>query len=149
MTSLQPGLQPEGCVATTTATAALMGPSRSAVLQRDFEEAEGPERDFYRPRRNSRAAIPAEAAKPRRSSRDASDWGGDSEQDRRMARFGNRDDDVHPRVPASAIAAYREMINAAAAAPAPPRVETVQRRPVQLSTARPQGHAPQQAAAHQ
>ena len=69
-------------------------PVRRRFAAQDFDEAEGPEQDFYRPRRNSRAAIPEQAASRRRGRPDAaSDWGGDSEQDRRMARFGNRDDE--------------------------------------------------------
>ena len=75
-------------------------PVRRRFAAQDFDEAEGPEQDFYRPRRNSRAAIPEEAASRRRGRPDsASDWGGDSEQDRRMARFGNRDDERSPSSP--------------------------------------------------
>ena len=75
-------------------------PVRRRFAAQDFDEAEGPEQDFYRPRRNSRAAIPEEAASRRRGRPDAaSDWGGDSEQDRRMARFGNRDDERSPTSP--------------------------------------------------
>lgn len=75
-------------------------PVRRRFAAQDFDEAEGPEQDFYRPRRNSRAAIPEQAASRRRGRPDAaSDWGGDSEQDRRMARFGNRDDERSPSGP--------------------------------------------------
>ena len=58
-----------------------------------YEEAEGRERDFYRPRRPSRAAIPEQAASRRRGRDETSDnWDGRNEQDRRMARFGQRDE---------------------------------------------------------
>ncbi|QNI74534.1 Ycf66 family protein [Synechococcus sp. NOUM97013] len=75
-------------------------PVRRRFAAQDFDEAEGPEQDFYRPRRNSRAAIPEQAASRRRGRPEtASDWGSDSEQDRRMARFGNRDDERSPSGP--------------------------------------------------
>ena len=75
-------------------------PVRRRFAGQDFDEAEGPEQDFYRPRRNSRAAIPEQAASRRRGRAEtASDWSGDSEQDRRMARFGNRDDERTPSGP--------------------------------------------------
>ncbi|EAQ68340.1 putative conserved hypothetical protein Ycf66 [Synechococcus sp. RS9909] len=58
------------------------------------EDEEAPERDFYRPRRASRAAIPEQAASRRRG-RDESEssWGDESERERRMARFGRNDSD--------------------------------------------------------
>ena len=69
-------------------------PLRRRFAGREFDEAEPEDQDFYRPRRNPRAAIPEEAASRRRGRSEASSgWSGDSEQDRRMARFGNRDDE--------------------------------------------------------
>lgn len=58
------------------------------------EDEEAPERDFYRPRRASRAAIPEQAAS-RRLGRDEaeSSWGDASERERRMARFRRDDSD--------------------------------------------------------
>ncbi|MFM1901575.1 MAG: hypothetical protein RLZZ216_2151 [Cyanobacteriota bacterium] len=63
----------------------------------DGMDDDGAERDFYRPRRPSRAAIPEQAASRRRG-RDEADggWSEDSERERRMARFGRRDDDDAP-----------------------------------------------------
>ena len=56
------------------------------------------ERDFYRPRRQSRAAIPEQAASRRRGRDDSADgWDERSEQQRRMARFGRRDEDSDTR----------------------------------------------------
>ena len=59
----------------------------------DYGQAEGNDRDLYRPRRASRAAIPEQAAS-RRSGRDeaSGNWDERNEQERRMARFGRRDD---------------------------------------------------------
>lgn len=69
-------------------------PLRRRFAGREFDEAEPEDQDFYRPRRNPRAAIPEEAASRRRGRSEASSgWNGDSEQDRRMARFGNREDE--------------------------------------------------------
>ena len=57
------------------------------------DEDAKPEQDFYRPRRTSRAAIPEQAASRSRQRPDpSSDWSDSSEQDRRMARFGRRED---------------------------------------------------------
>ena len=56
----------------------------------DAEFDSEPQEDFYRPRRNSRAAIPEQAASRRPRGREESqqdDWGQDSERSRRMARF--------------------------------------------------------------
>jgi hypothetical protein len=59
------------------------------------QDPDMPERDFYRPRRASRAAIPEQAASRRRSRDDSStNWGDAAEQERRQARFGQRDADV-------------------------------------------------------
>ena len=75
-------------------------PLRRRFAAQDFDHNEGPEDDFYRPRRNSRAAIPEQAASRRRGRPDEpSSWREDSEQDRRMARFGNRDDERPPSGP--------------------------------------------------
>ena len=75
-------------------------PLRRRFAAQDFDRNEGPEDDFYRPRRNSRAAIPEQAASRRRGRPDEpSSWREDSEQDRRMARFGNRDDERPPAGP--------------------------------------------------
>ena len=75
-------------------------PLRRRFAAQDFDRNEGPEDDFYRPRRNSRAAIPEQAASRRRGRPDEpSSWREDSEQDRRMARFGNRDDERPPSGP--------------------------------------------------
>ena len=69
-------------------------PLRRRFAGQEFDRSEGQEDDFYRPRRNSRAAIPEQAASRRRGRpEEPSSWRQDSEQDRRMARFGNRDDD--------------------------------------------------------
>ena len=49
MTSLRRGHPLEACVATTTATTASMNqPVRRRFAAQDFDEAEGPEQDFYR-----------------------------------------------------------------------------------------------------
>ena len=73
-------------------------------LRRRFQGASGDdysqegERDFYRPRRQSRAAIPEQAASRRRGRDDSADsWDERSEQQRRMARFGRRDEDSDSR----------------------------------------------------
>lgn len=59
----------------------------------EYREGEPGEEDFYRPRRPSRAAIPEQAASRRRGRDDSSEsWNDRSEQERRMARFGRRDD---------------------------------------------------------
>ena len=69
-------------------------PLRRRFAGQEFDRNEGQEDDFYRPRRNSRAAIPEQAASRRRGRpEEPSSWRQDSEQDRRMARFGNREDD--------------------------------------------------------
>ena len=69
-------------------------PLRRRFAGHEFDRSEGQEDDFYRPRRNSRAAIPEQAASRRRGRpEEPSSWRQDSEQDRRMARFGNQDDD--------------------------------------------------------
>lgn len=61
-------------------------------VEDERDDTDIPERDFYRPRRASRAAIPEQAAS-RRLSRDQSStsWGDTAEQERRRARFGQRD----------------------------------------------------------
>ena len=75
-------------------------PLRRRFAAQEFDLNEGTEDDFYRPRRNSRAAIPEQAASRRRGRPDEpSSWREDSEQDRRMARFGNRDDERPPSGP--------------------------------------------------
>jgi hypothetical protein len=59
---------------------------------------DGGERDFYRPRRTSRAAIPEQAASRRRSQSDSADsWNDDSDRERRMARFGRNDEQIDRR----------------------------------------------------
>ena len=69
-------------------------PLRRRFAGREFDDSEPEDQDFYRPRRNPRAAIPEEAASRRRGRSEASgNWNDESEQDRRMARFGTRDDD--------------------------------------------------------
>jgi len=69
-------------------------PLRRRFAGQEFDRNEGQEDDLYRPRRSSRAAIPEQAASRRRGRpEEPSSWRQDSEQDRRMARFGNRDDD--------------------------------------------------------
>ena len=69
-------------------------PLRRRFAGQEFDRGESQEDDFYRPRRNSRAAIPEQAASRRRGRpEEPSSWRQESEQDRRMARFGNRDDD--------------------------------------------------------
>ena len=75
-------------------------PLRRRFAAQDFDRNEGQEDDFYRPRRNSRAAIPEQAASRRRGRpEEPSSWRQDSEQDRRMARFGNRDEERPPSGP--------------------------------------------------
>ncbi|KZR84726.1 hypothetical protein MITS9509_02904 [Synechococcus sp. MIT S9509] len=69
-------------------------PLRRRFAGQEFDRSEGQDDDFYRPRRNSRAAIPEQAASRRRGRpEEPSSWRQDSEQDRRMARFGSRDDE--------------------------------------------------------
>lgn len=69
-------------------------PLRRRFAGREFDEADPDDQDFYRPRRNPRAAIPEEAASRRRGRNEATgSWSGDSERERRMARFGNRDEE--------------------------------------------------------
>jgi len=64
-------------------------------MEDEQEDEAAPERDFYRPRRASRAAIPEQAASRRRGRDEAdSNWGEDSERERRMARFGRNDSDT-------------------------------------------------------
>ncbi len=59
----------------------------------DDAYGDGEERDFYRPRRPSRAAIPEQAASRRRGQDDAAEtWNNGSERERRMARFGRNDE---------------------------------------------------------
>ncbi len=61
----------------------------------DNFENDRSEEDFYRPRRTSRAAIPEEAASRRRRVRSESEsesWRQNSERQRRMARFGQSQD---------------------------------------------------------
>ena len=59
----------------------------------DDDYGDGGERDFYRPRRTSKAAIPEQAASRRRGQGEAADsWNDTSERERRMARFGRSDD---------------------------------------------------------
>ena len=67
--------------------------------EEEYGQSEGSERDFYRPRRPSRAAIPEQAASRRRGGRDEASggWEERSEQDRRMARFGLGDDGSESR----------------------------------------------------
>ena len=75
-------------------------PVRRRFASQDYERSEGQDDDFYRPRRSSRAAIPEQAASRRRGRpEEAPGWRQDSEQERRMARFGNRDDDRPPSGP--------------------------------------------------
>ncbi len=66
-------------------------PLRRRFSARDSEAEfdSEPQEDFYRPRRNSRAAIPEQAASRRPRSRDDNpdEWGQDDERSRRMARF--------------------------------------------------------------
>ncbi|EAU74863.1 Ycf66 family protein [Synechococcus sp. RS9916] len=64
-----------------------------------YGEQDGNEQDFYRPRRPSRAAIPEQAASRRRNRDKAGDnWDErSSERERRMARFGQRDDAADKR----------------------------------------------------
>lgn len=69
-------------------------PVRRRFAGQEFDRNEGQEEDFYRPRRNSRAAIPEQAASRRRGRpEEPPSWRQDSEQERRMARFGNREDE--------------------------------------------------------
>ncbi len=75
-------------------------PLRRRFAAQDYERNEGQDDDFYRPRRNSRAAIPEQAASRRRGRpEEPPGWRQDSEQERRMARFGNREDDRPPSGP--------------------------------------------------
>ena len=75
-------------------------PLRRRFAAQDFDRNDGQEDDFYRPRRSSRAAIPEQAASRRRGRpEEPSSWRDESEQDRRMARFGNRDDERQPSGP--------------------------------------------------
>lgn len=60
----------------------------------DMVGDEPSEEDFYRPRRSSRAAIPEEAASRRGSNRNSRDsWSQDSEETRRISRFGRGQDE--------------------------------------------------------
>jgi hypothetical protein len=64
-------------------------------VEDEQDDDEAPERDFYRPRRASRAAIPEQAASRRRvRDETGSSWGDESEQERRMARFGRNASDT-------------------------------------------------------
>jgi hypothetical protein len=64
-------------------------------VEDEQDDDETPERDFYRPRRASRAAIPEQAASRRRvRDETGSSWGDESEQERRMARFGRNASDT-------------------------------------------------------
>ena len=75
-------------------------PVRRRFASQDYERSEGQDDDFYRPRRSSRAAIPEQAASRRRGRpEEPPGWRQDNEQERRMARFGNRDDDRPPSGP--------------------------------------------------
>ena len=57
------------------------------------DQDERPEQDFYRPRRTSRAAIPEQAAsRSRQRPEPSAGWSENSEQDRRMARFGRNEE---------------------------------------------------------
>ena len=59
----------------------------------DYGDDGSGDRDLYRPRRQSRAAIPEQAASRRRGRAEGADsWDGPSEKERRMARFGRGDD---------------------------------------------------------
>ena len=62
---------------------------------REEEGNDSSQEDFYRPRRTSRAAIPEQAASRsiRNRASDQESWKGESDQARRMARFGNRNED--------------------------------------------------------
>ena len=62
-------------------------------------DQDGNAQDFYRPRRPSRAAIPEQAASRRRNRDESGDnWDErSSERERRMARFGQRDDAAEKR----------------------------------------------------
>ncbi len=64
-------------------------PVRRRFSGRDGDAEERPEEEFYRPRRNSRAAIPEEAASRRGAGREQADsgWDQNDERSRRMARF--------------------------------------------------------------
>ena len=64
----------------------------------DDDYGDGGERDFYRPRRTSRAAIPEQAASRRGAQGDAADtWNDGSERARRMARFGRNNEEAERR----------------------------------------------------
>jgi len=68
-------------------------PIRRRFGSQDPDEEERPERDFYRPRRTSRAVIPEQAASRRRQPPEpSSDWPEDLERNRRMARFGRNEE---------------------------------------------------------
>ena len=75
-------------------------PVRRRFSGRDDESEESPEKEFYRPRRASRAAIPEEAASRRSAGRDQGDsgWEQNDERSRRMARFraGEAQDERRP-----------------------------------------------------
>lgn len=62
---------------------------------RNEQDSDSSGDDFYRPRRTSRAAIPEQAASRsiRNRSTEEGSWKDESDQERRMARFGTRDDD--------------------------------------------------------
>ena len=62
---------------------------------REEEGNDSSQEDFYRPRRTSRAAIPEQAASRsiRNRASDQESWKGESDQARRMARFGNTNED--------------------------------------------------------
>ena len=64
-----------------------------------YGDQDGNAQDFYRPRRPSRAAIPEQAASRRRNRDESGDnWDErSSERERRMARFGQRDDAAEKR----------------------------------------------------
>ena len=64
-------------------------PLRRRFSGSDEDPEERTEEDFYRPRRNSRAAIPEQAASRRPRGRDDAqgDWDRDDERSRRLARF--------------------------------------------------------------
>ncbi len=77
----------------------------------DDMSPERTQEDFYRPRRSSRAAIPEEAASRRTRAFRSPDGslGNDSEQARRMARFGRtQDDEINDRTNFGARRNFRE-----------------------------------------
>ena len=71
-------------------------PVNRRVTGRDEQLDESSQEDFYRPRRTSRAAIPEQAASRSIRSRtsDQSTWKEESDQARRMARFGDREEET-------------------------------------------------------